>query len=52
MLCFRLRARWRCEFCGALLIHGEKPGAWALVGGLLILGATVLKSALGRPISD
>ncbi len=36
----------------ALLIHGEKPGAWALVGGLLILGATVLKSASGRSISD
>ena len=36
----------------ALLIHGEKPGAWALVGGLLILGATVLKSASGRPASD
>ncbi len=36
----------------ALLIHGEKPGGWALVGGLLILGATVLKSASGRPASD
>ena len=36
----------------ALLIHGEKPGAWALVGGLLILGATVLKSASGRPAPD
>ena len=36
----------------ALLIHGEKPGAWALIGGLLILGATVLKSASGRPASD
>ncbi len=29
----------------ALLIHGEEPGGWALVGGLLILSATVLKSA-------
>ncbi len=35
----------------ALLVHGEKPGTWALVGGLLILGATVLKSASGRPAS-
>ena len=29
----------------ALLIHGEEPTGWALIGGLLILGATVLKSA-------
>ena len=29
----------------ALLVHGEKPGGWALVGGLLILGATVLKGS-------
>ncbi len=36
----------------ALLIHGEKPGGWALVGGLLILGATVLKSASGKLASD
>ena len=36
----------------ALLIHGEKPGAWAMIGGLLILGATILKSASGRPMSD
>lgn len=28
----------------AWLIHGEVPGAWALVGGALILGATVLKT--------
>ena len=31
-------------------IHGEVPGAWILVGGGLILGATLLKSALdSRP---
>ncbi len=35
----------------ALLIHGEKPGAWALVGGVLILGATILKSAGREPPS-
>ncbi len=29
----------------ALLVHGERPTGWALLGGLLILGATVLKSA-------
>ena len=29
----------------ALLIHGEEPTGWALIGGLLILGDTVLKSA-------
>jgi len=33
----------------ALLIHGEKPGVWALIGGLLILGATVFKSAERKP---
>ena len=27
-------------------IHGEVPGAWVLLGGGLILGATLLKSAL------
>ena len=26
------------------MIHGERPGAWALVGGALILGASVLKT--------
>ncbi len=35
MLCFRLRARWRCEFCGALLRCSERrrvlicAGVWA-----------------------
>ncbi len=36
----------------ALLTQGEKPGTWALIGGLLILGATVLKSASGRAASE
>lgn len=32
------------------MIHGEVPGAWILLGGGLILGATILKSALdSRP---
>ncbi len=35
----------------ALLIHGEEPGAWALAGGLLILGATVLKNVGREPPS-
>lgn len=26
------------------LVHGERPGAWSLVGGVLILGASVLKT--------
>ena len=28
----------------AWLVHGETPGAWALVGGAVILAATVVKS--------
>lgn len=28
----------------AWLVHGETPGAWALAGGALILGATLVKS--------
>jgi drug/metabolite transporter, DME family len=32
------------------LMHGETPGHWSLLGGAMILGATVLKSALdSRP---
>ena len=32
------------------LVHGERPGLWSLLGGGMILGATVLKSALdNRP---
>jgi drug/metabolite transporter (DMT)-like permease len=27
-------------------VHGEVPGAWALLGGLIILGATTLKTWL------
>ncbi|HLQ66680.1 MAG TPA: EamA family transporter [Candidatus Limnocylindrales bacterium] len=30
----------------AWLIHGERPGPWSIAGGLLILGATVLKTWL------
>jgi DME family drug/metabolite transporter len=28
----------------AWLVHGERPGAWALAGGALILGATTVKT--------
>lgn len=28
------------------LVHGERPGPWALAGGVLILGATALRSIL------
>lgn len=30
----------------AWLVHGERPGPWALAGGALILGATALRSIL------
>jgi len=29
----------------AWLAHGERPGAWSIAGGLLILVATLAKSA-------
>ncbi|HQR18609.1 MAG TPA: DMT family transporter [Gemmatimonadales bacterium] len=35
------------------LVHGERPGPWALAGGALILGATTLRSVLAaaaRPV--
>jgi len=28
----------------AWLVHGERPGAWAVAGGALILGATIVKT--------
>jgi drug/metabolite transporter, DME family len=34
--------------CWSWLMHGETPGSWSLLGGGMILGATVLKSAFGR----
>lgn len=30
----------------AWLVHGETPGKWALIGGVLILGATLARAAL------
>lgn len=30
------------------LLHGEKPGGWALAGGAVILGATLIKTLNGR----
>jgi drug/metabolite transporter (DMT)-like permease len=27
------------------LVHGETPGAWSIAGGVLILGATLLRTA-------
>jgi drug/metabolite transporter (DMT)-like permease len=30
----------------ALLLHGERPGGWALTGGALILGSTALRTAM------
>ena len=35
------------------IVHGENPGAWSLAGGALILGATLVKTAVdGRPAPD
>jgi drug/metabolite transporter (DMT)-like permease len=28
----------------ALLVHGERPGAWTAIGGALILGATLVRA--------
>jgi DME family drug/metabolite transporter len=33
------------------LVHGERPGPWALVGGVLIIGATALRSVLANSAS-
>jgi drug/metabolite transporter, DME family len=34
-------------------VHGENPGAWSLAGGALILGATLVKTAVdGRPAPE
>jgi drug/metabolite transporter (DMT)-like permease len=30
----------------AWLVHGERPGAWSLAGGALILGATLARTAM------
>ncbi len=30
------------------LVHGERPGPWALAGGVLIIGATALRSILAN----
>ena len=39
----------------AWMVHGERPGTWALVGGAVILGATTVKSRLdargGAPVT-
>ncbi len=36
----------------AWLLHGERPGPWALVGGAVLLGATLVKSRLGARGED
>jgi DME family drug/metabolite transporter len=33
------------------IVHGENPGGWALLGGFLILGATLVKTLLDRRAS-
>jgi drug/metabolite transporter (DMT)-like permease len=39
----------------AWLVHGERPGPWAVAGGAVILGATTIKSWLdargGAPVT-
>ncbi|MFL5539431.1 MAG: DMT family transporter, partial [Longimicrobiaceae bacterium] len=35
------------------IVHGENPGAWALAGGAVILGATLVKTIVdGRPAPE
>lgn len=35
------------------IVHGERPGAWALAGGAVILGATLVKTIVdGRPVPE
>lgn len=34
------------------LVHGERPSAWALAGGALILGATALRSIFANPAAS
>jgi drug/metabolite transporter (DMT)-like permease len=42
----------------AWLVHGERPGAWAITGGVLIVAATTVQSVLaarrgtGRPLTE
>jgi drug/metabolite transporter (DMT)-like permease len=33
------------------MVHGENPGVWALVGGAVILGATIVKTAVDRRVA-
>jgi len=33
------------------LVHGENPGVWALVGGAVILGATIVKTTADRRVA-
>jgi hypothetical protein len=34
-------------------VHGENPGVWPLIGGTLILGATLAKTAFdGMPAPE
>ncbi len=48
MLCFRLRARWRCEFCGALLRCSERRRVLICVSVWVTFIALVL-FPLSRP---
>lgn len=36
----------------AWLVNGERPGAWSLAGGALILGATVVRTAFSPPAAE
>jgi len=35
----------------AWLVHGERPGIWSIAGGILILGATIARTAMSSPPS-
>ena len=36
----------------AWLVQGERPGAWSLAGGALILGATLARTAMSPPSAE
>ena len=47
-MCFKLRARWRCEHCDALVTYSERRRVLICVGcGMALIGLVVLP--LSRP---
>ena len=48
LLCFRLRARWRCEFCGALLKCSERRRV-LICAGVWVTFIALAAFPLSRP---